>query len=398
MRMTVPKAKAELWLMTMAVAIMAAGAPARAANAGGDWNDSAIAWRTYEDGLSAAKAEKRPICLIFYTEWCPHCKNYSGVFHDPRVVERAKQFVMIRIDKDKNPDPRKHYAVDGQYSQQTSSRRRAGDADSPRILGTFNEPIDDWLSFYMFTTFTDRDGKWQLLALAESGFDPLSRTTRFMPTEEAHHMFVGETGVGRVIKRALEVMEELGTDEPDRIRAHGAIDLPTIQRYLNRWFSSSVDLFGSERSSNAAAYFAAGLKGRHKEAERFQDHGALAGAYEPTGPGAAGPTTEAAPPPSQVPAPSRSFPGGGAVAPKVSAARKSRRCGDLPPAPSGPPGTAMASRRWSRLSRGCQACRSHQRRCPKTRQPGTNRPLGTGSPSKDSCTSPRLITLMKLLS
>ncbi len=172
-----------------------------------------------------------------------------------------------------------YFGRDGREEAEDMLRRRSGDADSPRILGTFNEPIEDWLSFFMFTTFTDRDGKWQLLALAESGFDALSRTTRFMLTEEAHHMFVGETGVGRVLQRTVDVMNELGTDEPDRVRAHGAVDLPTIQRYLNRWFSSSVDLFGGERSSNAASYFAAGLKGRWKEETRFEDHRALEGAY-----------------------------------------------------------------------------------------------------------------------
>ena len=173
-----------------------------------------------------------------------------------------------------------YFGRDGREEAEEMLRRRAGDADSPRILGTFNEPIEDWLSFYMFTTFTDRDGKWQLLALAESGFDPLSRTTRFMLTEEAHHMFVGETGVGRVIQRTAEVMNEKGIEAPDQVRAEGVIDLETIQRYLNRWFSSSVDLFGGERSSNAASYFAAGLKGRHKEETRFEDHIALDGAYE----------------------------------------------------------------------------------------------------------------------
>jgi benzoyl-CoA 2,3-dioxygenase component B len=107
--------------------------------------------------------------------------------------------------------------------------------------------------------------------LAESSFDPLARTCRFMLTEEAHHMFVGDTGIGRVVKRTLEVMDELGSDDPDRIRAAGAIDLPTIQRYVNFWFASSLDLFGSDISSNAAAYFANGIKGRPDE-PRFADH------------------------------------------------------------------------------------------------------------------------------
>ena len=84
-------------------------------------------------------------------------------------------------------------------------------------------------------------------------------------------MFVGETGIARVVKRTLEVMKELGTDDPARIRAHGAVDLPTLQRYLNFWCSSSLDLFGSEISSNSAANFANGLKGRPDESQ-YDDH------------------------------------------------------------------------------------------------------------------------------
>jgi benzoyl-CoA 2,3-dioxygenase component B len=168
-----------------------------------------------------------------------------------------------------------YFGRDGREEAEEMLERRSGDMDKPRILSTFNEPIQDWLSFFMFTTFTDRDGKYQLLALAESGFDPLSRTTRFMLTEEAHHMFVGETGVGRVIQRACEMMKD---DPNEDVRAKGGVDLPTIQKYLNFWFSSSVDLFGGEISSNAADYFASGLKGRDKE-EKYEDHLAIDGTY-----------------------------------------------------------------------------------------------------------------------
>src|SRR6202451_4501607 len=153
------------------------------------------------------------------------------------------------------------FGRDGREEADELLRRHSGDADHPRILSTFNEPIDECLSFFMFTYFTDRDGKFQLKSLAESSFYPLARTCRFMLTEEAHHMFVGGTGITRVIKRTLEVMKELNTDDPVAIRHAGAIDLPTVQRYLNFWFSSSLDLFGSEQSSNAASYFANGLKG-----------------------------------------------------------------------------------------------------------------------------------------
>src|SRR5437868_4649251 len=164
-----------------------------------------------------------------------------------------------------------YFGRDGREEAEELLARHSGDADKPRILTTFNEPISDWLSLYCFTYFTDRDGKYQLKSLAESAFDPLSRTCRFMLTEEAHHMFVGETGLGRVVKRTLEVMKELGTDDPAKVRAAGAVDLPTLQKYLNFWCSSSLDLFGSEISSNSAANFANGLKGRPDESQ-YDDH------------------------------------------------------------------------------------------------------------------------------
>jgi benzoyl-CoA 2,3-dioxygenase component B len=164
-----------------------------------------------------------------------------------------------------------YFGRDGREEAEELLARHSGDADNPRILGTFNEPITDWLSFFMFTFFTDRDGKFQLKSFAESSFDPLARTCRFMLTEEAHHMFVGDTGISRVTKRTLEVMKELGTDDPEAVRRAGAIDFPTLQRYLNFWFSSSLDLFGSEASSNAAAYFAQGIKGRPDE-KKYADH------------------------------------------------------------------------------------------------------------------------------
>src|SRR5262249_18117416 len=127
-------------------------------------------------------------------------------------------------------------------------------------------------AFYMFTFFTDRDGKFQLCALAESGFDPLSRTCRFMLTEEAHHMFVGETGVSRIIQRTCEVMKENHIDDPSDVRAMGVIDLQTIQKYLNFHYSVTLDLYGSDVSSNAANYFTSGLKGRFRETKLEDDH------------------------------------------------------------------------------------------------------------------------------
>ena len=164
-----------------------------------------------------------------------------------------------------------YFGRDGREEAEELLARHSGDPDKPRILGTFNQPIADWLSFFMFTYFTDRDGRFQLKSLAESAFDPLSRTCRFMLTEEAFHMFVGGSGITRVVKRTIEIMKALGGDDPAAVRNAGAIDLPTLQRYINFWFSSSLDLFGAEISSNAASYFATGLKGRPDET-RFADH------------------------------------------------------------------------------------------------------------------------------
>ncbi len=169
----------------------------------------------------------------------------------------------------------KYFGRDGREEAEELLRRQSGHADHPRMLGAFNEATPDWLSFFMFTTFTDRDGKMQLEALAQSGFDPLSRTCRFMLTEEAHHMFVGATGVARAIQRTCDVMNEAGIDDPydvDRIRALGVIDLPTIQKKCNLHFTLSLDLFGSEISTNAANAFNAGIKGRYKENKIDDDH------------------------------------------------------------------------------------------------------------------------------
>ena len=161
------------------------------------------------------------------------------------------------------------FGRDGREEADAMLDRHAGDAERPRILQAFNEMTDDWLSFFLFTFFQDRDGKYQLASLAESGFDPLSRTCRFMLTEEAHHMFVGESGILRIVQRSCELMREHDTDD---IRRHGGIDLATLQKFVNFHYSICLDLFGRERSTNAANYYTMGLKGRFHEARINDDH------------------------------------------------------------------------------------------------------------------------------
>ncbi|GHF33558.1 benzoyl-CoA 2,3-epoxidase subunit BoxB [Seohaeicola zhoushanensis] len=169
----------------------------------------------------------------------------------------------------------KYFGRDGREEADDLLRRSSGSDEAPRMLGAFNEETPDWLSFFMFTYFTDRDGKMQLESLAQSGFDPLSRTCRFMLTEEAHHMFVGETGVGRVVQRTCEAMNEAGITDPyaiGKIRDLGVIDLPTIQKKLNLHYTLSLDLFGQEISTNAANAFNSGIKGRYMESRIEDDH------------------------------------------------------------------------------------------------------------------------------
>jgi benzoyl-CoA 2,3-dioxygenase component B len=160
------------------------------------------------------------------------------------------------------------FGKDGRDEAEELLCRRSGDEDKPRILNAFNEACDHWLSFFCFTHFTDRDGKFQLASLAESGFEPLARTCNFMLTEEAHHLFVGESGLDRIIKRSAELTRET---DGDPISA-GGISLEMIQRSINYWFTFSLDLFGGEISSNAANFFGEGLKGRFKEHSRYEDH------------------------------------------------------------------------------------------------------------------------------
>src|SRR3954454_16924101 len=177
----------------------------------------------------------------------------------------------------------KYFGRDGREEAGELLQRRSGSADKPRMLGAFNEATPDWLSFFMFTFFTDRDGKMQLHALSQSGFDPLSRTCRFMLTEEAHHMFVGQSGVGRIIERTCAAMREAGIDDPAdvaRVRSLGVVDLPTIQKRINLHFSLTLDLFGNDVSTNAANAYNAGLKGRYLEDQIDDDHLLIGATYK----------------------------------------------------------------------------------------------------------------------
>ena len=208
------------------------------------------------DTEPASVEQQRALCLT-----APSLYDLRNLFQ-VNVEEGRHLWAMVYL-------LHRYFGRDGRDEADEMLERHSGDSDHPRILGAFNEPTPDWLSFFFFTYFTDRDGKYQLASLRESAFDPLSRTCDFMIKEEAHHMFVGATGIGRVVQRTVELMKEHDTAE---VGQFGGIDVAMLQRYLNFHCSVSLDLFGAETSTNAANYFAAGLKGRFQEERRRDDH------------------------------------------------------------------------------------------------------------------------------
>jgi len=217
---------------------------------------------------------------------CPSLYDLRNLFQ-VNVEEGRHLWAMVHILHE-------FFGRDGREEAEEMLERRSGNQDSPRILAAFNKPIDDWLSFFCFTMFTDRDGKFQLAALAEGGFDPLARATQFMLTEEAHHLFVGEMGIRRIVHRTCELMKEAPEGDVTRV---GGIPLDLLQKYINYWYSASIDLFGGEDSSNAATYFGHSLKGRFKESrdKNITDHMALDGVHLVERPTANGVTREEIP-------------------------------------------------------------------------------------------------------
>jgi benzoyl-CoA 2,3-epoxidase subunit B len=132
----------------------------------------------------------------------------------------------------------------GRIEAQKLLERRAFTDD--RLLGAFNQPVHDWLDFFTYTQFVDRDGKFQLTMLSYSAFQPLAQSMLPMLKEESFHLGTGNNGLHRIVKA-------------------GMVPIPVIQRYFNKWLPTSFDLFGTDHSSSAHWSYVWGLKGRYDE-------------------------------------------------------------------------------------------------------------------------------------
>lgn len=111
--------------------------------AGGDWNDDGIAWRDLDDGLAEAKKGGKPICMIVYTDTCPHCTNYSRVFHDSEIEKLSRDFVMVRMNQHEHPNLVRGYGPDGLYIPRTLFLSAEGEID-PAIRA----PRSKYVYFY----------------------------------------------------------------------------------------------------------------------------------------------------------------------------------------------------------------------------------------------------------
>ncbi|HEU4401864.1 MAG TPA: Phenylacetic acid catabolic protein [Candidatus Polarisedimenticolia bacterium] len=137
-----------------------------------------------------------------------------------------------------------HFGSSGKVEARKLLERRS--FKNQRLLGSFNVPVDNWLDFFTYTQFVDRDGKFQLGMLSHSAFAPLARSMGPMLKEESFHLGTGNSGLKRIIKA-------------------GRLPMPLVQKYFNKWIPTAYDLFGTDGSSSAHWSYVWGLKGRFNE-------------------------------------------------------------------------------------------------------------------------------------
>lgn len=140
-----------------------------------------------------------------------------------------------------------HFGETGKIEARKLLERRS--FDNNRLLGSFNVDVDNWVDFFAYTEFVDRDGKFQLNMLSTSSFAPLARSMGPMLKEEGFHLGTGHMGLQRIAKA-------------------GRVPIPVLQKYINKWLSTAYDLFGKDHSSSAEWFYVWGLKGRYDEARQ----------------------------------------------------------------------------------------------------------------------------------
>ncbi|MGH9317141.1 MAG: Phenylacetic acid catabolic protein [Thermoanaerobaculia bacterium] len=140
-----------------------------------------------------------------------------------------------------------HFGETGKIEARKLLERRAW--QNSRLLGSFNVDVDNWVDFFTYTEFVDRDGKFQLNMLSTSGFAPLARSMGPMLKEEGFHLGTGHMGLQRIVQA-------------------GRLPVPVLQKYVNKWLSTAFDLFGKDSSSSAEWFYVWGLKGRYDEGKQ----------------------------------------------------------------------------------------------------------------------------------
>ncbi len=151
-----------------------------------------------------------------------------------------------------------HFGSSGKLESEKMLQRSAD--QQGRLLGSFNENVDHWLDFFVYTEFIDRDGKYQLTMLSHSAFAPLARSMGPMLKEEAFHLGTGHNGLKRICRA-------------------GKMPVRLMQKYINKWVPTAYDLFGTDHSSSAHWAYVWGLKGRFdqhdaefKDMENLNEH------------------------------------------------------------------------------------------------------------------------------
>jgi benzoyl-CoA 2,3-dioxygenase component B len=140
-----------------------------------------------------------------------------------------------------------HFGETGKIEARKLLERRSW--QNSRLLGSFNVDVDNWVDFFTYTEFVDRDGKFQLNMLSTSGFAPLARSMGPMLREEGFHLGTGHMGLQRIVKA-------------------GKLPPPLLQKYINKWLSTAFDLFGKDSSSSAEWFYVWGVKGRYDESKQ----------------------------------------------------------------------------------------------------------------------------------